>query len=466
MAIATANRRGAKYLVVIAVVASAVLVLSALLIVPYLTTNKLIQSDSQKRIIAFETTSAPRNDVYDENGQLVYDTTVDLKYIKAGDLAPNTSVWVFTPFDSVVANELYNKPLTSLTDQDRKDILQKIDHYAYYNLIRLPEWLGGSDANSPSAYRAYSAISITQKCLARYWPQDERMRIEDPCAGDVYRSWDGLAIAGPAGAGLSGGFISNKGTYQGLATLNLAVDADGYLLAQRPDPSPSSNGIAGEGRIFSIDQLQESNQELIDAAGSYAGYRLPFVPNIFPDHRLADIRGSYKIGIYYEVNSEYSTSSPVLEAAYSNAGNYESVIIASASSDSFPSLNLDNLTEKAADGSIVPKRNNTALESLVGINEQDDQNCYYTPSPTSEVKIPYSTRFGSDIVGRYAIFEAPEIGANKQQSSRSDEYYSCGSQGVIWGKSVDGEKNIIVHIQTINYDLDRLPDFARSLPIK
>src|SRR5437867_1207744 len=121
------KRRTFQFVIVLAVITSGALVLSSLLIVPYLTTNNAIQNDSQRRIIAFETTSVPRTGVYDENGELMYDTIVDFRYIKAGDLEPNSLVWILNPFDNV-ASELYaKKPLVSLTNQEKKDALQKID---------------------------------------------------------------------------------------------------------------------------------------------------------------------------------------------------------------------------------------------------------------------------------------------------------------------------------------------------
>lgn len=73
-------------LVVIALIASVGLVLSLLLIIPYLTMSRSQESDSQCMMISFEGT--------------------DLGYVKAGDLSPNSFVWVYNPFDPVVTSEL------------------------------------------------------------------------------------------------------------------------------------------------------------------------------------------------------------------------------------------------------------------------------------------------------------------------------------------------------------------------
>jgi hypothetical protein len=461
MTIPKGSRGSKQYVIVFAIAISAALALSSLLIVPYLTTNSAIQSDNQRRIIAYEVKQVPKR-VESEEG-ISYDTTIDLRYVKAGDIPPNSFVWFFNPFDNIVYNELYKKPVTSLTDGEKKAALDKIDRYAYYNLIHLPEWLGGNDENSASAYRAYNAISLTQKCLARYWPQEGRMRIEDPCAGDAYRSWDGLAFGGPAGQGFSGGFIISRGTYQGLANLDLAVDSEGYILALRPDTSPDSNGIAGEGRVFSVEHLRESNQELIATASSHLGYTLPFLETIFPDYRLADIRESYQFANMYNVNSGGSVS-PVLEAAYADQQSYEGIIITSAPVDRFPSLG-PNLLTKNVDGLIAPDLNNTDLRALLGIYGITDDYCYFNTGE-DDTNIPYSVQYGPGIAGNYAIFHAPDVSTIRHQTSSLNENFTCGSHAVIWGKSADGREDIILQIQSVNYDLDQLQNLARNLPIK
>jgi hypothetical protein len=455
------RRRSRQLLIVSALAISIVLVLSSLLVVPYITTNSATQSDNQRRIIAFDVRQIPKSTEVQE-GDISYDTIIDLRYVRTGDIPPNSFVWFFNPFDNIVYNELYQKPITSLTDREKKDALEKIDRYAYYNLIRLPEWLGGSEENSASAYRAYNAISLTQKCLARYWPQEGRMRMEDPCAGDAYRSWDGLAFGGPAGQGFSGGFIGSRGTYQGLADLGLAVDSEGHILALRPDTRPNANGIAGEGRVFSVEQLRESNRQLIAAASSHLGYALPFPEIITPDYRLADIRESYRFANMYNLNREGSLS-PVLEAAYVDQQSYEGITITSAQADRFPSLSFDRLTKQSVDGVIAPDLNNTDLRSLLGIYGITDDFCFFSTGK-DDIRVPYSIDH-RPVKGNYTIIHAPDVSNIRQQSSSINENFTCGSHAVIWGKSTDGREDIIVQIQTVNYDLDQLQTLVRNLPI-
>lgn len=251
----------------------------------------------------------------------------------------------------------------------------------------------------------------------------------------------------------------------GLATINLAVDGDDYILAQRPDKGPSSNGIAGEGRVFSIDQIQKSDQGIINTASSYVGYKLHFAADTSPSSHLNNILQSYNLDIQYNVDLDVATASPVLQAVYSNSVYYERIAITSAPIDRFPSLAFANLTKTAANGSRIFDFNNTELRSVLGSYDWNEGNCYFTSSDSQQKTIPYTTKYGSGIVGKYAIFHAPDSNPNKQ-SSTSDQRFDCGSQAVIWGKSVDGKKDILVQIQTMGFDLDQLQDLARSLPIR
>ena len=49
-------------------------------------------------------------------------------------------------------------------------------------LIRLPERMGGA-ANDTSAFRAYRAKALDDPCIIKYWPDEGRQRIENPCQG-------------------------------------------------------------------------------------------------------------------------------------------------------------------------------------------------------------------------------------------------------------------------------------------
>ena len=66
-------------------------------------------------------------------------------------------------------------------DTENRDAFQK------FILIRLPGELGG-DKDDILAFRVYSALSLSDHCLIKYWPDAGRQRMENPCWGDLYRA--------------------------------------------------------------------------------------------------------------------------------------------------------------------------------------------------------------------------------------------------------------------------------------
>ncbi|GKS67778.1 hypothetical protein YTPLAS73_13250 [Nitrosarchaeum sp.] len=82
----------------------------------------------------------------------------------------------------------------------------------------------GGDANDTSSFRAYSAVSLTDHCLVKYWPQEQRQRMENPCRGDMYRPIDGLLIS-------DADFLTSTP----IALPNLVLsDVDGSLIVYTP----------------------------------------------------------------------------------------------------------------------------------------------------------------------------------------------------------------------------------------
>ena len=67
--------------------------------------------------------------------------------------------------------ELFYYP--NIKDSEKKDTCK------LFMLIRLPEWIGG-DANDASAFRAYSAKSLDDACIVKYWSNDERQHQKTP----------------------------------------------------------------------------------------------------------------------------------------------------------------------------------------------------------------------------------------------------------------------------------------------
>lgn len=128
----------------------------------------------------------------------------------------------------------------------------------------------GEARNDISSYRAYNSVGINmlQKCLVVYYDDRSKQQMEDPCSGDVYRVWDGLAIFGYASSG------NITGSPNALARLRLGVDGDGYIVAFKGDNSIAGDGVPGHGRITSSRDVLEGSKAMLDAIRMYSGIRI------------------------------------------------------------------------------------------------------------------------------------------------------------------------------------------------
>ncbi|MCA9828706.1 MAG: hypothetical protein KC444_10050 [Nitrosopumilus sp.] len=135
-------------------------------------------------------------------------------------------------------------------DTTNRDAFQK------FILIRLPEELGGG-ADDVSAFRAYSALSVSNHCLVKYWPDEGRKRLEDPCWGSMYRPIDGLMITG-------GKPVTNNAPVA-LPFLDLSMDENGSLYVEPPVWAPRENGVVGVGRDMSLEDIRLGSRIVADS---------------------------------------------------------------------------------------------------------------------------------------------------------------------------------------------------------
>lgn len=153
-------------------------------------------------------------------------------YIRASDMPPNTSAFFYYP--------------------DSKDTANR-DVYQLFQLIRLPVFLGGGE--EISTYRAYSAVDLSSHCVTKYWSQEERMRIEDPCGGNMYNPLNGALLT------VSGNpvFVEKNSA---LPYLELTTDDEGYILVKPPTWTKEKNGAIGIGGTVSL-QEKERYEEIV-----------------------------------------------------------------------------------------------------------------------------------------------------------------------------------------------------------
>ncbi|MDC8452089.1 MAG: hypothetical protein KGH87_04605 [Thaumarchaeota archaeon] len=171
--------------------------------------------------------------------------------------------------------------------------------YQRFLLIRLPSWLGG-DRDDISSYRAYSMVDLDSHCLVKYWPQYERQRIEDPCHFEEYRIIDGASY-------FFGIKILAKPVENALPQLDLGADDAGYIYVKTPTWTVNENGLVGDGRHLSKDQVLNSSRLLLEKYKSQS--KIPISIPLF----LED--GSFLIDISYDVNKvhfRYTLDKPTL----------------------------------------------------------------------------------------------------------------------------------------------------------
>jgi hypothetical protein len=445
------------YYPILAIIASATALVFILVIIPFLIATAQNPHEEERRILTLDSK-------YDyDSGRYV--TKVD--YIKVGDMKPNTSRWFLDPFGKTMESAASSptskiKPGATLSEPDWNIITQN-EPFEFYTIIRLPEWLGGS-ADSLSAYRAYSAVAISDQCLTKYWGTDGRWLLVNPCAGDMYRPWDGVATAGPAAVGVSGRGIITSGYFGALASLALSIDNEGYITAKKPNKDYSANGVAGEGRRFSSEMIIKSDKEMINAASEYSGYNLPFLASIdFGKKYLWELRPTSEP---WSLEYPNYKAPKIFEAIYSSSPSsgdlaYGETVIRSYPLDDFPSLRLDSplMTFERIDlGSsknnsqeYYTKLNQTTINSLIHLDWYDD-------NVSGRAR---SVQSGTNIAGTFSVFIAPQ-----EVGSRSNSNEAIGAGALIWGKSIDGKEDILVTIRTSSMDMSELIALGKSLPLR
>ena len=215
--------------------------------------------------------------VIESSEPIVEQTEFDISQIKS--MKPNSMEYFYYPNPENVENR-----------------------YAFqkFILIRLPEKLGGG-VDDVSSFRAYSALSVGDHCLMKYYPDEGRQRMEDPCWGSMYRAIDGLLVSGPKP-------VINTSAVA-LPYLDLSIDENGSLYVEPPIWTLQENGVVGIGRQISLQEIRQGSEILLDSIEkSYPHY--PKIPLDFAGGILSEIKpdGNRIVMMYSEFPSMSGTS--------------------------------------------------------------------------------------------------------------------------------------------------------------
>jgi rieske iron-sulfur protein len=201
-------------------------------------------------------------------------------------------------------------------DTENRDAFQK------FILIRLPGELGG-DKDDVSAFRAYSALSLSDHCLIKYWPDTGRQRMENPCWGDFYRAIDGVMMSGVDSGRVA--FSPNALPY-----LELSTDENGSLFVEPPVWTLDENGVIGVGRHVSMEQVREISQLLVNSVmESNSNY--PKIPVTFSAYTLTQIHFTHGL------DAMYLDFSPVSDYVYFTVDN-----VSAQDQKNFQNITLSN----------------------------------------------------------------------------------------------------------------------------
>lgn len=122
-------------------------------------------------------------------------------------------------------------------------------------------------------------MALDDPCIIKYWPDEGRQRIENPCQGGMYRVIDGA---------LTYGATHRSTALTALPYLDLSIDENGTLYVEPPKWTTSENGVIGYGRSISLDEIRNNSEFLVESfAKSFPNY--PPIPAKFAGYALSEI---------------------------------------------------------------------------------------------------------------------------------------------------------------------------------
>lgn len=182
--------------------------------------------------------------------------------------------------------------------------------YQRFLLIRLPSWLGGSE-NDISSYRAYSMLDLDSHCMIKYWSNDQRQRIQDPCHFESYRVIDGASY-------FFGIKIMSKPVDDALPQLDLGVDNEGYIYVKSPTWTADKNGLIGDGRHLSKEQILKTSKDLLQRYNQIERNNTPFPLELDTHTFLIDIVKSKDSTHLQYTSDKPETNNPSFDVTFCN----------------------------------------------------------------------------------------------------------------------------------------------------
>jgi len=128
-----------------------------------------------------------------------------------------------------------------ITYPETPDEVLNEEAFRKWQFIRLPEIYGGKKKDV-SSFRVFSMVCLHLWCVWKYWPDEGRMRGECPCHGSMYDPRTGTAFVGPASL--------QAPPNNTLPSLDLELDADGFMYISPVTWGVNENGVVGYGRFI------------------------------------------------------------------------------------------------------------------------------------------------------------------------------------------------------------------------
>jgi hypothetical protein len=241
----------------------------------------------------------------------------------------------------------------------------------------------------------------------------------------TYRSWDGLVVQGISSYGASGasGAIFSPSIIA-LPQMHIGTDSEGYIVAYRLDNTLYGDGMVGEGRRLEPQDLEQSNERMIQVASAYAGFELPFPAAIPGKHLILVVLAGEDAYLGNFFGHAFEGHERLFSAAY------EPRLLTT----SLARVEITIFSDEIGDGSQAK----ATFDDLFGAKSPEcDQGCRFV------------VKYGDNMMARVDT----EV-----------ETDALDAEALVWGRAGD-DKEIMVAIEGVNSSMEELRSIATSLGV-